>query len=134
MCRQGLGVLHAPLPAATAALHQCLAWSAQLLAVWATLRAFHIDVPLSGAALVLVLVNVAILFPLWPGNVGLLQAAIALPLGRYDVAYAHGLAFGLGLQASETAVGVSLGLLCLAREGLSVAALKRMPETATESL
>jgi uncharacterized membrane protein YbhN (UPF0104 family) len=130
MGRQGLGILHAPLPAATAVLHQCLAWSAQLLAVWATMRAFHIVLPLSCAAVVLVLVNVAILFPLWPGNVGLLQVAVAVPLGWYGVAYANGLAFGIGLQATETAVGVTLGLVCLAREGLSVAALKEIPATA----
>ena len=125
--RKGLGVLHAPLPAATAALHQCVAWSAQLLAVWTALRAFHIILPVSGAALVLVLVNVAILFPLWPGNVGLLQAAIAIPLTGYGVDYAQGLAFGIGLQAIETTVGVTLGLVFLAREGLSLAALARMP-------
>lgn len=134
MGRRGLAVLRAPLPAATAVLHQCLAWSAQLLAVWATMRAFHIVLPLSGAALVLVLVNLAILFPLWAGNVGLLQAAIALPLGWYHVAYSNGLAFGIGLQATETAVGVTLGLVCLAREGLSFAALKRIPATTVDPL
>ena len=73
--------------------HQCLAWSAQLLAVWATMRAFHIVLPLSAAALVLVLVNLAVLFPLWPGNIGLLQAAIALPLGWYGIGFANGLEF-----------------------------------------
>jgi hypothetical protein len=129
-----LGVLHAPLPAATAVLHQCLAWSSQLLAVWATMRAFDIVLPLSVAALVLVLVNLAILFPLWPGNVGLLQAAVALPLGWYGVAYANGLAFGIGLQATETAVGVTLGLVFLAREGLSVSALERIPAAAADRL
>ena len=42
----------------------------------------------------LVLINVATIFPLWPGNFGLVQIAVALPLVNYGVAYAHGVAFG----------------------------------------
>jgi hypothetical protein len=67
------------------------------------------------------------LFPLWPGNVGLVQAAVALPLVSYGVAYPKGFAFGIGLQAIEMSVGVGVGLIFLAREGLSYAMLKRMP-------
>ena len=115
-----------------AALLQCLGWSCQLLAVLAMMRAFGIDAPLSAAGLVLLLMNVAMLFPLWPGNVGLVQAAVALPLVSYGVAYAKGFAFGIGLQAIEMSVGVGVGLLFLAREGLSFAMLRRMPP-ATEA-
>ena len=127
MARYGLGVLHAPLPAAFAALLQCLGWLCQLLAVWATMYAFDIHEPLPAAGLVLLLMNVAMLFPLWPGNVGLVQAAVALPLVSYGVPYAKGFAFGIGLQAIEMSVGVGIGLLFLAREGLSYAMLKHMP-------
>jgi hypothetical protein len=76
---------------------------------------------------------VAGIFPLWPGNVGLVQAAVALPLVSYGISYAHGFAFGIGLQAIEASVGVGLGLLFLAREGLSFAMLKRMPEEEEEA-
>jgi uncharacterized membrane protein YbhN (UPF0104 family) len=127
MARYGLGVLRAPVPAAIAVLLQCAGWSFQLLAVWATMRAFDIHLPLPAAGLVLLLMNVAMLFPLWPGNVGLVQAAVALPLVPYGVPYARGFAFGIGLQAIEMSVGVGVGLVFLAREGLSFAMLKRMP-------
>jgi len=126
--RRGLEVLKRPIPAGSAIVLQFLGWTAQLFAVWASLKAFRIDVPLSAAALVLVLMNLATIFPLWPGNVGLLQAAVALPLLSYGIAYPHGFAFGIGLQAIEASVGVGLGLLFLAREGFSFAMLKRMPE------
>src|SRR5437763_11880967 len=92
------------------------------------MRAFHIPAPLPAAGLVLVLMNVATIFPLWPGNVGLLQAAIALPLLQYGVFYARGIAYGIGLQAIEASVGVGFGLLFLAREGLSYTMLKVMPD------
>jgi uncharacterized protein (TIRG00374 family) len=127
MARQGLAVMRAPVPAAIAVLLQCAGWTCQLLAVWATMRAFDIGAPLPAAGLVLVLMNVAMLFPLWPGNVGLVQAAVALPLVSYGVDYPTGFAFGIGLQAIEMSVGVGIGLIFLAREGLSFAMLKRMP-------
>jgi uncharacterized membrane protein YbhN (UPF0104 family) len=134
MVREGLGILRAPLPAATATLYQSVAWLSQLFAVFATLRAFGLELPLSAAALVLALVNLAILFPLWPGNVGLLQATVAVPLAAYAVDYGHGIAFGVGIQAIEVSVGVSLGLCFLAREGLSVASLTRMHDAGEPGL
>ena len=71
--------------------------------------------------------NVATIFPLWPGNIGLLQAVVALPLVSYGVAYSTGLAFGLGLQVLEMSVGVGVGPDLLMREGLSLETLRRMP-------
>jgi uncharacterized protein (TIRG00374 family) len=126
--RFGLGVMRAPLPASVALLFQCIGWGCQLLAVWATMKAFEISAPIEAAGLVLVLMNVATIFPLWPGNVGLVQAAVALPLVRYGVPYGRGFAFGIGLQAIEASVGVGIGLVFLAREGLSYATLKRIQE------
>jgi uncharacterized membrane protein YbhN (UPF0104 family) len=128
--RFGLAVMRQPRQAALACFFQMLGWTCQLFAVWTAMRAFHIYKPLPAAGLVLVLMNVATLFPLWPGNnVGLLQAAIALPLNSYyNVARSVGVAFGFGLQAIEASVGVGVGLMFLAREGLSVAMLRVMPE------
>jgi uncharacterized protein (TIRG00374 family) len=130
LARHGLGVMREPAAAAIACFFQLLGWACQLFAVWTTMRAFGIHKPLPAAGLVLVLMNVATLFPLWPGNnVGLLQAAIAVPLNTYySVARATGIAFGFGLQAIEASVGVGVGLIFLAREGVSLAMLKVMPE------
>jgi uncharacterized protein (TIRG00374 family) len=129
MARQGLAVLRTPLAAAAAIFFQIVGWLLQLLAVWAVTAAFDMDVPLHAAAVVLLLMNVATIFPLWPGNIGLLQAAVALPLVSYGVAYSTGFAFGLVLQAIEMSVGVGVGLAMLAREGISFASLKAMEES-----
>jgi glycosyltransferase 2 family protein len=128
MARQGLHVMVEPAAAVAAALLQSAAWFVQLLAVWATMNAFGIEEHLAAAGLVLLLMNVATIFPLWPGNIGLLQAVVALPLVSYGVAYPTGLAFGLGLQVLEMSVGVGLGLMFLAREGLSFETLRDMPD------
>jgi uncharacterized protein (TIRG00374 family) len=131
LARYGLGVMRRPASAALALLFQLLGWTCQLLAVYTAMRAFGIHEALPAAGLVLVLMNVATIFPLWPGNIGLVQAAVALPLFTYyGVDKARGIAFGFGLQAIEASVGISVGLIFLAREGLSIAMLRVMPDAA----
>ncbi|HZO61880.1 MAG TPA: lysylphosphatidylglycerol synthase transmembrane domain-containing protein [Gaiellaceae bacterium] len=127
MARLGLGVMRSPGAAALAILGQCAGWTLQLVAVWSAMRAFDIHEGLSAAAVVLLLMNVATIIPLWPGNVGLVQVAVATPLVRYGVDYGRGVAFGFGLQAIEASVGVGIGLVFLGREGLSFARLREMP-------
>jgi glycosyltransferase 2 family protein len=129
LARYGLGVMRNPAKAALALLFQVIGWTCQIFAVYTAMRAFGINEGLPAAGLVLVLMNVATVFPLWPGNVGLVQAAVALPLFTYyGVAKARGIAFGFGLQAIEASVGVGVGLIFLAREGLSIAMLRVMPD------
>ena len=57
---------------------------------------------------------------------GLVQAGIAVSLAQYGVGYALGFAFGIGLQAIEASVGIGIGTLFLAREGLSYGMLKQI--------
>jgi uncharacterized membrane protein YbhN (UPF0104 family) len=126
--RYGLNVLREPFAASQALALQLLGWAAQFFAVWTAFQAFGIDEGFAAAGLVFLIMNVVTVFPFWPGNVGLVQAAIALVLLRYGVDYAHGFAYGIGLQAIEAGVGILLGFLFLAKEGYSFAMLRRMPE------
>ena len=98
------------------------------------MRAFDIHAPLPAAGVVLLLMNVVTIFPFWPGNVGLVQVAIASALVGYGVAYGRGVAYGFGLQAIEASVGIGVGLLFLAREGLSFAMLRVMPSASQAEL
>ena len=82
MARQGLGVMRSPLGAGGArSSSRSSAGSVQLFAVWTAMRAFDIHAPLPAAGVVLLLMNVVTIFPFWPGNVGLVQVAIASALG-----------------------------------------------------
>lgn len=134
MALYGLRIFHSPGPAIGAAFFQLLAWTAQVFAVYLAFKAFDIDVPIAAAGLVLLVVNVALAFPLWPGSVGLFQAAVALALVTYGIAYSKGFVYGIGLQAIEASVGIGLGLLYLAREGLSFAMLKQMPKVSVDEV
>jgi uncharacterized membrane protein YbhN (UPF0104 family) len=130
MARQGLGVMRSPVGAAGAVMFQILGWVCQLLAVYTAMRAFDIHSPLPAAGVVLLLMNVVTIFPFWPGNVGLVQVAIASALAGYGVPYGRGIAYGFGLQAIEASVGIGVGVLFIAREGLSMAMLRVMPNAA----
>ena len=135
MARHGLGVMRSPLGMALAISFQISGWICQLFAVWVAMRAFHIHAPLPAAGVVLLVMNVVTIFPFWPGNVGAVQLAIAAPLSAsYGVDYARGVAYGFGLQAIEASGGIGVGLIFLAREGLSVAMLKVMPSAAQTEL
>jgi uncharacterized membrane protein YbhN (UPF0104 family) len=127
MGRAGLGVMRSPAEAAGAIFFQICGWTCQLFAVYTAMRAFDIHAPLAAAGVVLLLMNVVTIFPFWPGNVGIVQVAIASALVGYGVPYSVGVAYGFGLQAIEASVGIGVGLLFLAREGLSFAMLRVMP-------
>jgi uncharacterized protein (TIRG00374 family) len=127
MARAGLVVMRSPGAAAAAIFFQIIGWTCQILAVYTAMRAFDIHSPLPAAGVVLLLMNVVTIFPFWPGNVGLVQVAIASALVGYGVSYSVGVAYGFGLQAIEASVGIGVGLLFLAREGLSFAMLRVMP-------
>jgi len=124
--REGLGILRRPVPSLISAGWQTLAWGLQLGAVWAALVAFDIHKPVIAAAAVLAVMNVALILPLWPGNVGLQQAAIVIPLAAYGVAHSRAIAYGIALQAIESSVGYTLGIACSFREGLSFQRLRAM--------
>src|SRR5690349_25114759 len=134
MGRHGLGVLRSPLSTALAVFFQILGWTFQILAVWTAMRAFDIHAPLPAAGVVLLLMNVVTTIPFWPGNIGLVQVAIATALVGYGVQYSVGVAYGFGLQAIEASVGIGVGLLFLAREGLSFAMLRVMPSASQAEL
>jgi hypothetical protein len=122
--RAGLAIMRSPLAAAGATFFQSLGWVCQLLAVYTAMRGFRIYEPLVAAGLVLLMMNVVTIIPFWPGNVGLVQAAVAVSLAQYGVPYAKGFAYGIGLQLIEASVGIGIGTIFLAREGISFATLR----------
>jgi hypothetical protein len=134
MGRAGLGVLRSLQAAALAIFFQICGWTCQLFAVYTAMRAFDIHAPLPAAGVVLLLMNVVTIFPFWPGNVGIVQVTLASALTGYGVAYYVGVAYGFGLQAIEASVGIGVGLIFLAREGLSFAMLRVMPAASQAEL
>ncbi len=107
-----------------------LGWVAQGVSVYAVLRAFDISGGWEAAALVLVSVTVAQTVPLLPGNVGVFQAAAALPLvATFGVPAATAVAVGLVLQLVQSGPVALAGAASLAREGEDIGRLCRAART-----
>jgi len=118
-------IMGKPWSALLVAAIQAASWLVQLAAVWAALQAFHLGgVGLRGAALVLVLTNLIGLVPITPGNLGTFQAAAAAALAVSAVASGPAIAFALGLQGMQLAVGVVAGLVSLSLQDLTLAELR----------
>jgi uncharacterized membrane protein YbhN (UPF0104 family) len=104
-----------------------ISWAAQIAGIWAALEAFHIHVGLAGAGLVFVSSTIVQIFPFWPGNLGIFQLGVAGPLvSAYGISTAGAVAFSVGLQMVEGLLGVGLGLVFLAREGLSLSGARQL--------
>ena len=118
-------IMGKPWSALLVAAMQTASWLIQLTAAWAALQAFHLGgAGLRGAALVVVLTNLVGLVPITPGNVGTFQAAAAAALAVSGIAAGPAVAFALGLQGMQLAVGVVAGLISLSLQDLTLAELR----------
>ena len=127
--------LRNPRQFAAVVLPSIASWGAQLAGIYCALRAFGLDVAgWSGAGLLLVTVTVAQIFPVLPGNLGVFQAAVVVPLTHtFPISSASALAFAVGLQATEVVVGVAIGFLFLMVEGVSFRQLRDEAEAEASS-
>jgi peptidoglycan/xylan/chitin deacetylase (PgdA/CDA1 family) len=124
---RGQRLLREPRRAGLSLAGGLLSWTAQLVGIWLTLRAFGIeDHAWGAAAVVFVASNVVGLVQVTPGNVGVFQFAVAFALdATYGIDRTTGVTFGIFLQVIEIALGAGLGLLFLSLEGLSFGEVRR---------
>ncbi|MDX6629220.1 MAG: hypothetical protein QOH00_1466, partial [Gaiellales bacterium] len=123
--QRGQTVLRRPRTAAGALAAALLSWAAQIGGIYAALAAADIHPTIGRAGLVFLVSTLVQLFPFWPGNIGLFQAAVAQVLVQaYPIDFPHAIAFAVGLQVIEVSLGVGLGFWFLSREGLSLAEVR----------
>jgi phosphatidylinositol alpha-mannosyltransferase len=128
--RMGLAVFRQPRLATVAAGAQFAAWGLQCVSVYLLLAALHLSdqTGFMGAVAVLFAVNVTMLLPLTPGDVGVFQAAAATVLhAGWQVPFSAGVAFGVVLQAVELVAALVMGGPALLLEGLSWRQLMARP-------
>ena len=85
----------------------------ELAEVQAAARALGIDAPPTAWALVLISVNLAILLPSTPGQIGVLEAGAVAALAAFGVPAAPAVAFALVYHAVHFVPSTALGLLGL---------------------
>ena len=99
-----------------AALELC-AWlvvstAAKVLAAACAGAALGLHHPLAAALVIVPALELAALFPVTPGNIGLTSAAVTIALRGQGVPLAAALGTGIALHAVETFVGLACGGAC----------------------
>lgn len=88
-----------------------LATAARVGGAAASAAALGVDKPLHAALLIVPALDLAGIFPLTPGNVGLTSGAVAIALQGVGLDLTTALAVGIALHAVETLAGISFGLV-----------------------
>lgn len=83
---------------------------ARLAAAAATTSALGVRSPLASALIITAVLDVASVFPITPGNIGITTGAVALALEGRGVALSTAIAVGVVFHAVEAAVGILFGL------------------------
>lgn len=118
--RAGFLVLRRRGPLLVALVLETVGWSVQIGVAWLSFLAFDIDAGPVAACAVVIATNAATLVPLWPGNIGLVQVAVAIALQPWGVSTSTGIAYGLALQGAEiiSALAVAAGAMVIEGVGL----------------
>jgi uncharacterized protein (TIRG00374 family) len=87
-----------------------VSWTARAAIFWCMLQAFSLDLPVSAAVTVLVVVNLGIALVATPGNVGSFELATAAALALWGVSSETALSVGIAAHVIEVAPPVLIGL------------------------
>lgn len=120
MSVQGLRILSNGHALALVLLLTISVWGLETIAVYSILLAFHINASLLMAAVFVVVINLSFVFPITPGNVGIMQAVSIFILGIFGVSHLTALAYSIAYQGSLYIVIVSLGMFFLYRENMNL--------------
>lgn len=116
------GGLAAPVALAT------LSWAAQWITYHWSILATHAAITPAGSLAALVMANIAGIFRLTPGNIGVMQGSIILGTGAFGIPAANALAAGLALQAVQVIPILAIGIAIVGARGFRQLATLR-PET-----
>jgi uncharacterized membrane protein YbhN (UPF0104 family) len=103
-------ILHRPLPALGAFGVLLLGWIVDLAEVWLILYAVGIHLPFAAGMLILLTLNLAIMIPSSPGQVGALEFGALIALDLLKVPHEPALAFALIYHAMQIVPLVLAGL------------------------
>jgi uncharacterized membrane protein YbhN (UPF0104 family) len=83
---------------------------ARYIAAAAICASLGIKAAFAAAIIILPALDLAMLFPVTPGNVGMTSGAIAVALQAHGISFHEGLAAGITFHAVETGVGLLFGI------------------------
>lgn len=131
---QGLDVIKRPLRLMGVYLLSVAVWIITGFATYVWLRAFNINIPWFAGFFVLVVINLGSAIPSSPGYVGVYHYLAVLALSVWGIDRSPALAYAIGTHALNMLANVGLGVIFLAREGVSLNSLRRTERIETDTV
>jgi hypothetical protein len=123
---RGLAVMRRPVLVGRAVVLSLPLWLSIALGIWLVSRAFHITIPFTGSFLIVALLTVGVAVPT-PGAVGGFHYAFRVGATVfYGVANERAVGAAIVLHAVSFLPVALVGLAFMARDGISLAGLRRM--------
>ncbi|CAN5731163.1 lysylphosphatidylglycerol synthase transmembrane domain-containing protein [soil metagenome] len=128
---QGLAVMREPARLAVALLQSFPLWLSIASGIWLTSQAFHITFPFAGSFLVMTLLVVGVAVPT-PGQIGGFHAAYQVAVQTFFNAPAdRAVGAAIILHAISFVPVTILGVIFMAREGLTLSGAKELASSGT---
>lgn len=116
----GFAVLRSPRPLLGVGLWSLFAWLLGGIMFWVVMRAMHLDLPVSGAFLVMTVTSLVVVVPSSPGYIGVFHAAAVLTLTSvYSIEKSDALGYAVVMHAFSYVWLIVLGVYSIWHEGLS---------------
>jgi uncharacterized protein (TIRG00374 family) len=123
----GFAVLRSPRPLLGVGLWSLFAWLLGGLMFWVVMRAMHLDLPVSGAFLVMTVTSLVVVVPSSPGYIGVFHAAAVLTLTSvYSIEKSDALGYAVVMHAFSYVWLIVLGVYSIWHEGLSYERLQKI--------
>ncbi|HEY2805322.1 MAG TPA: lysylphosphatidylglycerol synthase transmembrane domain-containing protein [Gemmatimonadales bacterium] len=120
----GLGVLQSLRDISLVILWSFAVWLANALSYLLAFHAFGVDVPAGAALLLPSIVAFGVAVPSSPGFFGVFEEISKLVLGKYGIAGTTAITFAIGIHLGWFIPITIIGLVLLARSGLSLHSLR----------
>ncbi len=125
----GLAVVTQGTVMGRVAVNSLLQWGLMGACIWVSLQALDIQLPVSGALLVLAATIVGISLPTSPGYVGNIQLAFVVALTPYDIPASQAIAASVFYHVLAYVSVVVVGFFFLQKSGLGFGELKARVES-----
>lgn len=122
----GLNLLHRPADFLVAFMLSFGVWGAEVLVYWVYIQGFGFDLPFTAALLTLSVVNLAMLIPSSPAGIGVFQYAVQRSLMLFGVGGSAALSFSFAVHFTQIVPIILLGVVFMARLGLSMREMRRV--------
>jgi glycosyltransferase 2 family protein len=110
---RGLVALRDPRVAFRGLALTIASWVVLAISFWILMDAFHLDLPLAAAILVIVAINLSLVLPSSPAALGVFEAATIIALNAFDVPHADALSYALVLHLLNLVPFLLIGAVLL---------------------